>query len=233
MRGLFITGTDTDVGKTWMTASIASQLLARNEHKIGLYKPACSGSVRNEEGRLYWPDLEHLYIALREQFPRDRICPQTFEAPLAPPVAAAAEEKQIDSELLRTGIDWWRERVDMLLVEGVGGWYCPLSEDEMVADFATELAFPVVIVARLGLGTINHTLLTLDAVRSRGLTVAGVILNEPVALEGDASVESNAEQIERWGKTSVLGISRHDQHYQPRQTEETDWFGLSVESSRT
>ncbi|MCA9039107.1 MAG: dethiobiotin synthase [Planctomycetaceae bacterium] len=231
MRGLFITGTDTGVGKTWITGTIARQLLQQDELTVGLYKPVCSGAERRDDGTLCWPDLEHLYSALKEKYSREHICPQLFEAPLAPPVAAAAEGTQVDAELLLSGVDWWRSRVDLLVIEGVGGWYCPLTETEMVADYVTTLGYPVVIVARLGLGTINHTLLTLEAVRARRLSVAGVVLNEAVSLADDASIETNAEEIEKWGKTEVLGVMRHRQAYLPRNGTETDWFSLASPSS--
>lgn len=229
MRGIFVTGTDTGVGKTWVSGIIAGQMIADEEWTAGLYKPVCSGAEVRDNGQMYWPDVEHLYGALKEKFPRERICPQLFEAPLAPPVAAAAEGATINEELLVSGIDWWKSRVDLLVIEGVGGWYCPLSETEMIADFATKLSFPVIIVARLGLGTINHTLLTLEAVRARRLTVAGVVLNEPAPLEDDASIATNADQIEKWGKTKVLGVVRHRGKLEPRG-EQVDWPSLAAKS---
>lgn len=209
MRGLFVTGTDTDVGKTWVTCLIASHLRAQSA-SVGVYKPACSGS-QQENGHTYWADIRALSAATGDQFPTERICPQRFHAPLAPPVAASEEGQQVDAELLRRGIDWWNSEVENLLIEGVGGLLCPLTESEVVADLAKATGFPVLIVARAGLGTINHTLLTIEAAKARGLVVAGVVLNHAAAesIEPDF-VSSNAKQIADYGNVRVLGFCDYE-----------------------
>jgi dethiobiotin synthetase len=207
-RGLFITGTDTGVGKTFVTSAIARRLV-RDGLTVGVYKPAASGAEWDAGGRPVWGDVEALCEAVGGRFPRERVCPQRFLAPLAPPVAAAAEGRVVDADLLRDGAAWWRDRCDVLLVEGVGGLLCPLTDDETVADLAAELRYPLVVVARLGLGTINHTLLTLEVARHRGLSVAGVLLNEPVPCSADESADTNAAQIAAHTDVPVLGIVRH------------------------
>ena len=181
MNGLFITGTDTDVGKTWVTAIIARALVA-NGVNVGVYKPACSGSFGSpDEPR--WQDLEVLSEAAG--IPDiDRICSERFAAPLAPPVAARAEGQTIDEDAIHSGFHRWADECDFLLVEGVGGLLCPLTETRSIADFADFTGFPMVIVAHLGLGTINHTLLTIEAARSRHLPIAGIVLNDARALAG-------------------------------------------------
>jgi dethiobiotin synthetase len=209
MKGLFVTGTDTDVGKTWITSLIARQLRAA-EVRVGTYKPACSGSEMDANETPLWADIEALAEATGREFSTERICPQRFTAPLAPPVAAAAEGRTIDAALLRSGIDWWRNEVDGLLVEGVGGLLCPLTETETIADFAVDLGFPVLVVSRPALGTINHTLLTLNVARQRGLNVVGVVLNHATDEQFESEfVLSNAEQIERFGAIKVLGVCHH------------------------
>ena len=173
VRGLFVTGTDTDVGKTWVSC-LAVRQLREAGHSVGVYKPACSGATTAGDGLPVWEDVRELAAASEMSVPDSRICPQRFTAPLAPPVAAAREGLQVDSGLLRSGAAWWRGRADCLVVEGVGGLLCPLTGDEVVADVAADLGFPLLIVARGGLGTINHALLTLESAQRAGWSCAGL-----------------------------------------------------------
>ncbi len=207
-RGLFITGTDTGVGKTFVTCLIARDLQQRG-YQVGVYKPACSGATRNSSGELSWDDVLALEQSVKFRFPSDRICPQRFEAPLAPPMAAKLEGRRVDSEQLRAGAGWWKGRVDVLLIEGAGGLLCPLTETESVADLAVQLGYPLLIVARRGLGTINHTLLTVEAAQRRGLTIAGILLNEAEPITNDPAVESNEREITVRCQIPVIGALRH------------------------
>lgn len=207
-RGLFITGTDTGVGKTYVAAMIVREATAAGL-TAGAYKPCCSGAVVGPEGEPGWDDVDVLADALGRPVDRSRICPQRFRAPLAPPVAARQEGTTVDSDLLRAGARWWRDRVELLIVEGVGGLLCPLTEEETVADLAADLGYPLIIVARSGLGTVNHTLLTVEAARHRGLAVAGVVLNEVSPDPSDESVETNSSEIARRGDVPVLGLLGH------------------------
>ncbi len=194
LSGLLIVGTDTGIGKTYLTARIARQLL--EEHiSVGVFKPVCSGCEEPDSPMPLWQDVEQLSEAVRHQFPRERICPQTFRAALAPPVAARMEGRRVNRELLVEGVQWWRERVDLLLVEGVGGLLCPISDEWTVCDLAARLGFPLLIVARRGLGTINHTLLTVEVAQSRGLEIAGIILNENQPRSAGLAGETNAREI--------------------------------------
>lgn len=203
--GLFLVGTDTGVGKTFLAARIARQLM-EDAVSVGIYKPACSGSVTRDGETPFWQDVEIHYEALSRQFARERICPQAFQAALAPPVAARLENRRVDEELLRAGADWWRSRVEFLLVEGVGGLLCPLSENLTVCDLAEQLGYPLLVVGRLGLGTINHTLLTLEVARRRGLQVAGIVLNESQPGEGGLAGETNAREIARHCNVPILAV---------------------------
>jgi len=207
MCGLFITGTDTGVGKTHMATLIVATLRAQGV-RVGAYKPIVTGSESGGQGRI-WSDLERLSEALGGQFPRERICPQCFDAPVAPPVAARMEGKIVDSELLRSGLDWWRERVDFVVVEGVGGLLSPVTDSEFVADLAVSFGLPLVIVARAALGTINHTLLTLEAARSRKLAIAGIVLNQPETIGEDLSVESNPDELQKRCAAPILAVLPH------------------------
>lgn len=206
--GFLITGTDTDVGKTYVTCLLARHLRRRNV-PVGLYKPVCSGATTDTAGPPVWDDVRLLSAALNDEFPGDRICPQCFAAPLAPPAAAAAEGRQVDRRLLRDGASWWRNRVELLLVEGVGGLLSPVSDGETVADLAADLGLPLIVVAADRLGMINHTLLTLETAAARGLNVAGVIVNRRVQ-PADQSAATNVKQLARLTNTPLLGVVEHD-----------------------
>lgn len=194
--GLFITGTDTGVGKTHVAAIIARQLFA-DGRKVGVYKPAASGCSRTN-GVLVSGDAVALWNAAGQPGEFERVCPQCFEAPLAPHLAAIAEGRRLDGRLLRQGIEYWRERSEIVLVEGAGGLMSPMGDHEYVADLAEEFGFPVIVVARNVLGTINQTLQTLitASVFREGLPIAGVVLNHPVAPAAkDASLSQNRREL--------------------------------------
>lgn len=179
MAGLFITGTDTGVGKTRVAAAIA-RCLRQAGLRVGALKPVATGATRDSCG---WrcEDAQELIDAIGGGVPLNAVAPILFEAPLAPPVAARLAGRSLEHEAVRAAVqrafDWWASRADFLLVEGVGGVLCPLAEGTTVADLAAEIDFPLLIVARRCLGTLNHTLLTVEAARSRGLRLAGIILN--------------------------------------------------------
>jgi dethiobiotin synthetase len=206
--GLFITATDTGVGKTYVTALIA-RALQEAGRVVGAYKPVCSGAEIGANGSLSWGDVVTLTAAIGGRFDAQRVCPLRLRAPLAPNVAARREAAEIDFEQLCEGAHWWRGRVEILLVEGVGGLLCPLTARETIADLAAALKYPLLVVARLGLGTINHTLLTVEAARSRGLVVTGILLNEAEPLASLEGTEENPVEIERRTRLPVLGILRH------------------------
>lgn len=202
-RGLFITGTDTGVGKTCVACFIARE--ARDAGvTVGVYKPVCSGASPDARGEPAWDDVERLSASVGHEFPPDRICPQRFAAPLAPPLAARQEGRAVDAALLRTGAAWWIGQVELLLVEGAGGLLAPLTDDETVADLAADLGYPMLLVAADRLGTINHTLLTVEVAERRGLNVAGIVLNR-ISAERDDSSARNAAEIERRCRAPVLG----------------------------
>lgn len=194
MPGLFVTATDTDVGKTYVAALIAKALKAARLD-VGVYKPAAS-ACRREGGILISDDALALWDAAGRPGDLNRVAPQRFEAALAVHLAAKAEGRAVDQALLRQGIDYWRERSDVVIVEGAGGLLSPMGEGPVyVADLAREFGYPLVIVARNALGTINHTLLTLEVARARKLPVAGVVLNEAADRAGDASLASNRQEL--------------------------------------
>lgn len=185
-RGVFIIGTDTEVGKTFQACRLARALRARGK-KVGVYKPVASGALpsgctRNEKpsvGNLSTGngDAELLQAAADSPEPLSRICPQSFAASIAPPVAARLEGKQVDQRLLIEGAQWWRDRCDFLIVEGAGGALSPISDSMLVLDLAQKLHLPLVLVAANRLGAVNHTLLSIEAAAARQLELLGIVLN--------------------------------------------------------
>jgi dethiobiotin synthetase len=202
--GLFITGTDTNVGKTYVGVLIARALKAAG-YRVGVYKPVASG-CRREGRRLISDDALLLWRAAGEPGELDRVCPQCFEAPLAPHLSARAEGKELDRKLLRDGLDYWLACSDIVLIEGAGGLLSPLGENDYVADLARDFGFPLLVVARNALGTINHTLLTLHTAQTlcAGLKIAGIILNHPTPPGNDPSTTSNRQEIESRSTVPIL-----------------------------
>jgi dethiobiotin synthetase len=203
--GLFVTGTDTNVGKTHV-ASLILRSLRTLGIRVGAYKPVCSGAILTSPSGPRWEDIDRLRDAVGCDFPDEAICPQRFLAPLAPPLAARAEGRTIDAARLVSGLQWWQGRADVVVVEGAGGLLAPVTETETVADLARSIGFPLIVVARCGLGTINHSLLTLEAARLRQLAVAGVVLNQCRPDDDRSLAEDNATEIESRGGVPVLGI---------------------------
>ena len=223
-RGLFITGTGTGVGKTQVAATIVRELVAAG-HRVGVYKPAESG-CRREGDELVASDARTLWEAAGQPGELVHVCPQRYEAPLAPHLAARAEGRTLDAELLRSGIDYWQQRSDVIVVEGAGGLMSPLSDEEYVADLASDLGFPLVVVARNALGTIHETLSTLivAATFREGLDVAGVVLCQTAPGADDDSLISNRGELESRAVPPVLG----ELTYGATQLEKpVDWFSLS------
>jgi len=224
MRGLFITGTNTEVGKSHIGAMIARALVA-DGHRVGVYKPVESG-CRREGDALVAADAQQLWDAAGRPGELARVCPQRFEAALSPPQAAALEGKTVDRDLLRSGLEYWREHCDMVLVEGAGGLMSPLAEADYNADLARDLGFPLVVVAANELGVINATLQTLITAESVApkLTVAGVVLNQTSARE-DASTGRNAAELRGRCDAPLLATVRFGNR---DFSDDVDWWMRSV-----
>ena len=173
MKGIFITGTDTGVGKTWFTGLLAAGLRQKGL-SLGVWKPIQSGCTPGDTNA----DSYQLKYRSGVSDPEAAITPFSFAAPLAPYVAAHLEQKRLDLDrIIRSG-EALCKKYEMMLVEGVGGLAVPLNESELVIDLAARLNFPILIISRPGLGTINHTLLTIDFAQKYRLTILGVILND-------------------------------------------------------
>ncbi|MDH5301564.1 MAG: dethiobiotin synthase [Gammaproteobacteria bacterium] len=174
MKGYFITGTDTDVGKTVVTAGLVEAFNKRGTPTVGL-KPVATGSEGNKKGMS--PDTEFLMKNAKVELPKEEVTIYSFAPPVSPHIAAVHADARIEMEKLVTSIKKTAKKVDMVIVEGVGGWLVPLNESETVADLAVALQLPVIVVVSIKLGCINHAALTMDAIRGRGLKIAGWVAN--------------------------------------------------------
>lgn len=202
IRGFFVTGTDTGVGKTIITAALAAALHAEGLN-VGVWKPVQSGTPLGSGAT----DAERLlqFTGIEER--AEAVGPFTFEAPLAPLLAAKHAGQNLTLQQLIDAGEPLAKRYEALLIEGAGGVAVPLTNDALVADLITELRVPAIIVARSSLGTINHTLLTLFFLQARKIPVLGIILNdgESTDIQDDPSVATNAQLIEQYSGVKVLG----------------------------
>lgn len=202
-RGIFVTGTDTGVGKTQVTAALAVALQARG-FSVGVMKPAETGCPV-QHNRLLPQDSLFLQHISGCHSPQDVVTPYAFLQPLAPALAAQHEGRTIDLTHLMQCYRTLEQEYDLVLVEGAGGLLVPLTPQETFLDFAARLDLPVVVVARNSLGTINHTALTV-LVASQRCQVLGTILNTLCPDPTDVSQASNKEALERWGGAPLLGV---------------------------
>jgi dethiobiotin synthetase len=201
---LLITGTDTGIGKTVVAASIA-QILNEQGYRVAVFKPAGSGCVHRREG-LVSEDAELLAHCANARHPLDLICPQRYAEPLAPAIAAERAKQPLDWEAINRSIKIMSRDSDVMIIEGIGGLLVPMDEKHTFLDAAADMKASAVVVARPALGTINHTLLTLQALRSRNIPVAGVVINRyPTDTPGLAE-ETNPRAIEKYGKVPILAI---------------------------
>jgi dethiobiotin synthetase len=199
LRGLFVTGTDTEVGKSVLAAAVCAALASRGE-TVAAFKPVVTGI--DEPPDPVWPRDHELLsqVSSSGQSPKD-VAPYLFGPAVSPHYAAELAGTTIEpARLLETA-----RRHELVIAEGVGGLMVPLTPGYLVRDLAVDLGLPLVVAARTGLGTINHTLLTLDAARAAGLRVACVVMTpwpespEPIEL-------SNRETVERLGGVPVAGL---------------------------
>jgi len=204
LPGLLITATDTGVGKTLVTGAIARWFLGDGA-RVAVCKPCATGCVRRREG-LVSEDAEFLAHCAQTRHPLDLICPQRYAEPLAPAIAAQRSGRPIDWEAIDRSFRLMSADNDVMLVEGIGGAMVPMDDKHIFLDVIAWLRLAVVVVALPKLGTINHTLLTLSALRSRGIRIAGVVINRYPTDTPSTAEETNPRAIEKWGKTQVLCV---------------------------
>ena len=202
MPHYFITGTDTGVGKTFVTCALLHTLKAQGMAAIGM-KPVAAGGDMTPDG-LQNDDIEALLEAGSVKLASEDLNCYLFAEAIAPHIAAANEDVDIDLDVIRQRFDQLAELADVVLVEGVGGFIVPLGDGVDTADLAADLDLQVILVVGMRLGCLNHALLAQEAIRARGLTIAGWVANQidPHMAEFDANVEALEERI----RAPLLGV---------------------------
>ncbi len=208
MRGLFVTGTDTGVGKTYVTCALARGLRAAGVD-VGVMKPIETGVPPTGP-----EDARALQRASGVEDPLELICPVRFSLPASPEAAAQAEGRSVSRADLRKAFEFLARRHEFMLVEGAGGLLVPLDPHHDMADLVRELDLPLLVVARGRLGTVNHTRLTLEVAETRGLEVFGVVISHASADETEGERRNLEGLRSRLGARLVLEL--------PHRTADTD-----------
>jgi dethiobiotin synthetase len=216
-KGIFITATGTEIGKTVITAGLALTLKEYG-YRVGVMKPVQSGHLlhaKESDGmRLkYWVQVED---------PIEQIVTYSFPEPVAPQLAAEINQVHIDHCLILGQLKQLTTKYDVVLVEGAGGLLTPISDEYCIADLAKDIGFPLVIAAHPLLGTVNHSALTALAAHQYGLSLAGFILNGLKETAIDPSVPHNARFIEQLTRVPVLGtVPWFDDFFTPETLQQT------------
>ncbi|MGO9445572.1 MAG: dethiobiotin synthase [Thiobacillaceae bacterium] len=202
MSGFFITGTDTGVGKTLISAALIHKMVSQGL-RIAAMKPVATG-CKWRGGTLQSPDVELLMKEVNVRAPHDWVSPYAFELPIAPHIAAAQHKTYISFTHIADCLQRLRNMSDLVIVEGVGGLRVPLNDDQDAADLAVLLRLPVILVVGLRLGCLNHALLTAEAMERRGLKFAGWIGNriDPTMTH----MESNLDTLRKRLRAPCLGV---------------------------
>ena len=203
-KGIFITGTDTEVGKTLIGGAIAFGLKKRGID-CGIMKPVQSGAIERN-GKLISQDADFLIKACDVKDEVSLINPYCLKAPLAPSVAAKIGRRDVSLKKIIDAFNILSSRHQFMIVEGVGGFLVPIAKRYLVKDLVLDLKLPILIVSRLGLGTINHTLLTVEAARNCGIEILGVIFNESQDKPFTLCEKTNPNIISSLSGVPVLGI---------------------------
>lgn len=195
-KGLFITGTGTEIGKTVIAGCLAATL-KQSGINVGVMKPICSGDNL---------DAQYLKHAAHVDDPLTLINPIYLKYPLAPSVSARIQDKEIDINEIDTALNRLSEKYDFLIVEGVGGIAVPIRDNYLVAHLIHDLQMPILIVADAGLGTINHTVLTVSFAQAFNLKIVGIILNQLHPDEAGLAEQTNPHEIEKLTQIPVIGV---------------------------
>ena len=203
-KGIFITGIDTGVGKTFVAVGLINALKEKGFNVCPM-KPVETG-CRTKKGKLIPEDTMSLIKASGIKEAIDVINPYRFKHPLAPSVAAELERKSIKKEKIFSAYNYLSKKYDITIVEGAGGIMAPLYKKYLFLDFISDINLPIIIVSRPGLVTINHTLLTISAAKGRGVNILGVVINYAAKTKTGIAEKTNPEIIKRLGGVPVIGI---------------------------
>jgi len=202
-KGIFVTGTDTGVGKTVVTAAIAWNLTQAGK-RVALMKPVQTGTIVSGP-----TDIEFVQKVLGADYSLDVSCPYMFSDPVAPLVASMLVGERIDIKKIKDSYSRLSSDNDFVIVEGAGGLLVPILEDYFMSDLALELDLPVLIVTRPNLGTLNHTFLTLESAKKRGLDVAGIVISN-FPWDPGLPEQTNPELIFSMTGDNILGVIPND-----------------------
>jgi dethiobiotin synthetase len=208
-KGFFVTGTDTGVGKTIITAALikAAHILGFKACGMKPIETGCKRTENREENNsIIPPDGSFLRETTGTGESIDLITPVRFENPLAPLPASETEDKPIDLDKIKTAYKELSNRYDVIIIEGIGGLLVPIKKDHFVIDLAKDFGLPIIVVSKPGLGTINHTMLTVNCAIKEGLTIAGIIINYCQPPERTLAENTNPEIIRRLSPVPVIGI---------------------------
>lgn len=201
-RGYFVTGTDTGVGKTTVSCALLRAFAAQGKKAVGM-KPVVAGS---ENGR--WHDVEQLIAASNIRADREYVNPYAFHPPISPHIAAQQTGVDIDIAVIERAYQALSSQADIVIVEGAGGFLVPLNAQQTGADLARALNLPVILVAGMRLGCLNHALLTAQAIHASGLPFAGWVAN---CIDSQMRVlEENIVTLEQRLESSLLGVLAFD-----------------------
>lgn len=214
--GIFVTGTDTGIGKTFVSAMLALAAMKTGKTAV-VMKPVASGAVPLPEGATdsqakrqeISPDVLFLQKILNQTAPPDTINPLLFKAPLAPMVAAEISNREIDFDKIFDAYKALSQEYDVVIVEGIGGILVPLTSEFMIADLAAELSLPIIIVAGPNLGTLNHTLLTFEAAEKRRLRTLAIVLNYYKDFEAGLAERTNRRALEKLTRVPMIFEQKH------------------------
>lgn len=219
MKGLFITGTDTDVGKTLCALAIIKKLTATTQHRIAVMKPVAAGAKLTAQG-LRNEDALLLSAASSVPAPYEFINPYCFVPAIAPHIAAAQQSLTMSTAHILNCYKRLAQQSDIVVVEGAGGWHVPLNASEKMSDLAVLLALPVVVVVSIKLGCLNHALLTVESIEKTGLPLFGWIAN--LANPDEACQQENIADLKFKLTPPLLGIIPYLN--KPSQFEQVDQY---------
>jgi len=207
-KGFFITGTDTGVGKTVITAALikAISFLGLKACSMKPIETGCKTAVSSKKRTLIPSDGMFLKEMAGMDDSIDLVTPIRFESPLAPLPASEIEGTSVDLEKIQKSYTALLKNYDVIIVEGIGGLLVPIKRDYFVLDLARDFGLPIIVVSRPGLGTLNHTLLTVNYALKEGLTVAGIVINYSYPPEHTLAEETNPEIIKQISPVPLIGI---------------------------
>ena len=204
-RGFFITGTDTEVGKTLIAAALILKIKALAPHQTVLgFKPVVAGTSQSPDGLTVNEDLESLKLASGYAGDASDLCPYLLPTPAAPHLVAKSMGVTLELSTMLSAYEGMRAQADWIVVEGAGGFLVPINEEQDLGDLAQALQMPVILVVGLRLGCINHALLSVGAIAQRGLTLAGWVAN---TIDADMSyLDENIDTLRVRIPAPLLGV---------------------------